>query len=122
MRFMIIRKADQQTEAGVPPNDELLAEMGKYIVEMAGAGVLRAGDGLQRSATGARVRFHQGKPTVTDGPFAEPSELIAFFSIIEVSSREEAIEWVKRWPAMDGGGEVELELRQIFDDDDDEWR
>jgi hypothetical protein len=79
---------------------------------------MRGGDGLQPSSKGARVKFSGGKPAVVDGPFTETKELIAGFSIIEVSSKEEAIAWVKRWPAMDGGGEVEIEIRQIFEADD----
>src|SRR5919199_1142357 len=118
MRFMIIRKADKQTEAGVLPNTELLEAMGKYMGEMVDAGVLRAGEGLHPSAKGARVKFHKGKPTVIDGPFTEAKELIAGYAIIEVKSKAEALEWVKRWPALDGDGEIELELRQIFEEED----
>ena len=118
MRFMILRKADQQTEASVMPSEELLGAMGKYMEEMAKAGVLLAGEGLQPSAKGARVKFSGGKPTVTDGPFAEAKEIIAGFSMIEVQSKEEAIEWCKRWPALDGDGEVELEIRQVFEAED----
>jgi hypothetical protein len=115
MRFMIIRKADRNTEAGVMPRTELFAAMGKYNEELAKAGILRAGEGLQPSSKGARVRFSNGKPVVTDGPFAETRELIAGFLLIEVKSKDEALEWVKRWPALDGDGEVELELRQVFE-------
>jgi hypothetical protein len=117
MRFMIIRKADEQTEAGVMPSEELLTVMGSYMQEMVDAGVMLAGDGLQPSAKGARVSFADGTPTVTDGPFAEAKELVAGFCIIEVESREAAIEWVKRWPAeLDNNPEIEI--RQVFEDDD----
>lgn len=115
---MIIRKADDETEAGVLPSQELLAAMGAYNAELAEAGVLRAGEGLRPSAKGAKVKFSGGKPHVIDGPFTETKELIAGFTIIEVESYEEALEWVKRWPSLDGHGEVELELRRIFEADD----
>ncbi|HEX8849764.1 MAG TPA: YciI family protein [Gemmatimonadaceae bacterium] len=115
MRFMIIRKADADTEAGVMPKTELLEAMGSYMAEMEKAGILRGGDGLHPSAKGARVKFHKGKPTVIDGPFAEAKELIAGYAIIDVPSREDAIAWVKRWPALDGNGEVELEIRPFFE-------
>ncbi|WP_406695295.1 YciI family protein [Singulisphaera sp. Ch08] len=115
MRFMIIRKADKDTEAGVLPSEELLAAMVKYNEELVRAGVLLAGEGLQPSAKGARVKFSGGKPSVIDGPFAETKELVAGFTMIEVKSKEEALEWVKRWPALDGNGEVEIELRQIYE-------
>src|SRR5437763_1045123 len=81
-------------------------------------GVMQAGEGLQPSAKGARIRFRDGKPTVVDGPFTETKELIAGFTIIQVASRAEAIDWVKRWPARDGDGNVELELRQVFEAED----
>lgn len=118
MRFMIIRKADQETEAGVMPGEELLTVMTQYMEEMGKAGVLVAGEGLHPSVKGARVKFSRGKPTVTDGPFTETKELIAGYSIIDVKSREEAIEWAKRWPPLDAHGELELEIRQIFEADD----
>jgi hypothetical protein len=118
MRFMIIRKADRETEAGVLPTEALVTAMLKYNEEMVNAGVMRAGDGLQPTSKGARIKFSKGKPTVTDGPFAEAKELIAGYSIIEVKSKEEAISWLKRWPTLDGDGEVELELRQLFEADD----
>ena len=116
MRFMIIRKADENTEAGVLPSRELLAAMGRYVEEMVRAGVLLAGEGLQPSAKGTRVTFRGGRATVTDGPFTETKELIAGFNLIEVGSREEAVEWVRRWPAEDG--DVEIEIRQVFEADD----
>lgn len=115
MRFMIIRKADRHTEAGELPSEELIAAMGRYNEELVKAGIMLAGEGLQPSVKGARIKFSGGKPQVTDGPFAEAKELIAGFTMIEVRSREEALEWVKRWPSLDGGGEVELELRQVYE-------
>jgi hypothetical protein len=114
MRFMIIRKADADTEAGVMPTEEQIATMTAYNEELLKAGVLLAGEGLHPSAKGARIVFRGGTPTVIDGPFTEAKELIAGFTMIEVSSREEALEWVKRWPEAD----VELELRQVFSDED----
>jgi hypothetical protein len=118
MRFMIIRKADAETEAGVMPSQELLEAMMKYNEEMVNAGVMLSGDGLQPSSKGARVKFVNGKPTVIDGPFAETKELIAGYSVIQVKSKEEAIEWVKRWPKIDAGGNVELEIRPYFEAED----
>jgi hypothetical protein len=118
MRFMIIRKADKDTEAGKLPDEALLGAMMRYNEEMVKAGVMLAGDGLQPSSKGARVKFKGGKPTVIDGPFAETKELIAGFSMIRVKSREEAIEWLKRWPTEDANGEVELELRQVYEAED----
>ena len=118
MRFMIMRKADEETEAGVLPGAELLEAMLKYNEELAKAGVMLDGVGLQASSKGARVKFSGGKPAVTDGPFAETKELIAGFTMIQVNSKEEAIEWVKRWPAIDGHGEVEIEIRQLFEAED----
>ena len=118
MRFMIIRKADKDTEAYVMPTERLLAEMGKYMEEMANAGVLLAGEGLHPSSKGSRVKFSGGKPSVMDGPFAETKELIAGYSLIQVNSKAEAVEWAKRWPALDGDGDVELEIRQVFEAED----
>ena len=118
MRFMIIRKADEKTEAGIMPSAELLAVMGQYVEEMAKAGIFVAGDGVQPSAKGARVKFSGGKPTIVDGPFAETKELMGGYCIMRVNSKEEAIEWVKRWPAMDGDGNLEFEIRQIFEVED----
>jgi hypothetical protein len=115
---MIIRKADAQTEAGVMPTHELLEKMGKYMEEMGNAGILLGGDGLQPTSKGCRVKFTAGKPTVIDGPFAETKELIAGYCIIQVKSKEEAIDWVKRWPAIDGDGNLELEIRPYFEADD----
>jgi hypothetical protein len=118
MRFMIIRKADEQTEAGVMPSKELLTAMGQYMEDLVKAGVLLAGEGLHPSSKGSRIRFSGGKPTVTDGPFTEAKEMIAGFTLIQAKSRDEALEWVKRWPALDGDGAVELELRQVFEAED----
>ena len=115
MRFMVIRKADQDTEAGMMPSEELLTAMGKYVEEMVKAGVMLSGEGLKPSSRGARVKFSGGKPVVIDGPFAEAKELIAGVSVIEVGSKEEAIEWVKRWPPIDGNGEVEIEIREFYE-------
>jgi hypothetical protein len=92
--------------------------MGKYMEELANAGVLLEGEGLHPSSKASRIKFSKGKPYVVDGPFAEAKELIAGYSIIKVNSREEAIEWTKRWPALDADGEVELEIRQIFEAED----
>ncbi|HYW08050.1 MAG TPA: YciI family protein, partial [Longimicrobium sp.] len=118
MRFMIIRKADADTEAAAMPTAKLFEEMGAYNEEMVNAGVMLSGDGLLPSSRGARIRFQNGTPTITDGPFAEAKELIAGFTIIQVASREEALEWVRRWPTSDGNGNVELELRQIAEAED----
>jgi hypothetical protein len=118
MRFMVIVKANKDSEAGVMPSQELLTDMGKYNEELAKAGVLLAGEGLQPSSKGARVRFSGTKRTVIDGPFSETKELIAGFWLIQTRSREEALEWVKRAPNPFPGGESELEVRQVFEADD----
>src|SRR5947207_8017677 len=115
MRFMVIVKADKNSEAGVLPSKELLAAMGKYNEELVKAGVMLAGEGLHPTSKGARVRFDGAKRTVIDGPFTEAKELVAGYWIWECASRDEAIEWLKRAP-FDGG--VEIELRQIFEADD----
>ena len=117
MRFMIIVKADAKSEAGEMPSERLLTEMGKYNEELVKAGILLAGEGLHPSSKGARVRFSGTKRTVVDGPFAETKDLVAGFWLIEVSSKEEAIEWVKRIPNPDGG-ESEVEIRQVFEAED----
>ncbi|GJL52284.1 MAG: hypothetical protein NPIRA01_35110 [Nitrospirales bacterium] len=117
MRFMIIVKATKDSEAGVMPSKQLLAEMGTFNEELVKAGVMLAGEGLQSSATGARVKFSGDKRTVIDGPFAETKELIAGFWIWQVKSKEEAIDWVKRCPNPHAG-ESEIEIRQIFEADD----
>ena len=118
MRVMVIVKATSESEAGVLPSAELLTEMGKFNEELVKAGVMLAGEGLQSSSKGVRVRFGGGKGAVIDGPFTETKELIAGFSIIQVGSRQEALDWIKRWPASDAGGNVELELRQVYEAED----
>jgi len=117
MRFMILVKASKASEAGQMPSERLLAEMGKYNEELMKAGVLRAGEGLHPSAKGARVRFSGATRTVVDGPFPETSQLVAGFWMIEVKSRDEAIEWVKRCPNPHEG-ESEIEIRQVFEAED----
>src|ERR1700682_37448 len=101
MRFMLLRKADRKTEAGILPDAKLLAVMGSFMEEMVKAGVLLGGEGLHPSAKGARAGFAAGKPIVTDGPFTPAGELLGGFCLIQVKSKEEAIDWVKRWPALD---------------------
>ena len=117
MRFMILVKANKDTEAGVLPSEQLLAEMGNFNEELVKAGVLLAGEGLQPSSKGARVKFSGSKRTVIDGPFAEVKELIAGFWLIDVKSKEQAIEWVKRIPNPTGE-ESEIEIRQVFEAED----
>ncbi|MEA2713000.1 MAG: hypothetical protein QOK27_961 [Gemmatimonadales bacterium] len=114
MRFMVIVKADKDSEAGVLPSHELLAEMGKFNEELVKAGVMLAGEGLQASSKGARVRFSGNKRTVIDGPFTETKELVAGFWLWQVRSKEEAIEWLKRAPFREG----EVEIRQVFEAED----
>jgi hypothetical protein len=114
---MIIVKATRDSEAGALPSEELLTAMGKYNEELAKAGILLAGEGLQPSSKGARVRFSGPKRTVVDGPFAETKELIAGFWMWKVKSKEEAIEWVKRCPNP-MPGDSEIELRQVFEAED----
>ena len=115
MRVMVIVKADNNSEAGILPNQELLAKMGKYNEELVKAGVMLAGEGLQSSTKGKRVKFSGEKRTVTDGPFAETKELIAGFWLWQVRTIDEAIEWLKRAP-FDGGTEVEI--RRVFEAED----
>jgi hypothetical protein len=117
MRFMVMVRADKNTEAGVLPSEELLTKMGKYNEELVKAGVMLAGEGLQPSSKGARVRFSGEKRTVIDGPFTEAKELIAGFWMLQVKSLEEAIEWVKRCPNP-LEGESEIEIRQVFEASD----
>ena len=117
MRFMIIVKATRDSEAGALPSGELLSAMGRYNEELAKAGILLAGEGLQPSSKGARVRFSGSKRTVFDGPFAETKELIAGFWMWKVKSKEEAIEWVKRCPNP-MPGDSEIEIRQVFEAED----
>ena len=117
MRVMVIVKANKDTEAGVMPSEQLLTEMGKYNEELVNAGVMLAGEGLQPSSKGARVRFSGSRRTVIDGPFAETKELIAGYWLWQVKSKEEAIEWVKRCPNT-MPGESEIEIRQVFEAED----
>ena len=114
MRFMVMIKSDEETEGGVMPSEEELTAMGKYNEELVKAGVMLAGEGLHPSSKGARVTFSGGQPTVIDGPFAESKELIAGFWLLEVKSKEEAIEWVKRVPYTEGV-ETTIEIRQVFE-------
>ena len=114
MRVMVIVKATDESEAGVLPDEKILTEMGKYNEELVKAGVMLAGEGLQPSSKGARVKFDGGKRTVIDGPFAETKELIAGFWLWQVKSMEEAIEWLKRAPFQEG----EVEIRQVFETED----
>jgi len=117
MRFMVMIKANPESEAGVLPSEELLTAMQRYNEELARAGVLLAGEGLHPSSKGARVRFSGGRTSVVDGPFTETKELVAGFWIMQVKSLAEAIEWVKRIPQSDGE-EGEIEIRQVFEADD----
>jgi hypothetical protein len=117
MRFMVIVKASPESEAGKMPSEKLLAEMGKFNEELVKAGVLLAGEGLHPSSKGVRIRFSGDKRTVIDGPFTETKELVAGFWLIQVKSKEEAIEWMKRCPnPMEGDSEIEI--RQVFEADD----
>ena len=118
MRFMVIVKATKDSEAGVMPSQELLTDMGNFNEELVKAGIMLAGDGLQPSSKGARVRFAGGQRTVIDGPFAETKELIAGFWMWQCKSLAEAIEWVKRCPNPHPGSESEIEIRQVFELDD----
>jgi len=114
MRFMLIVKATDQSEAGVLPSEKELADMAKFNEEMIKSGMMLAGEGLQASSKGARVKFAGGKPTVVDGPFTETKELIAGFWLIQAKSRQEAVEWARRVPFVDG----EVEVRQVFELED----
>ena len=117
MRFMVMVKATKDSEAGVMPTEQMLAEMGQYNEELVKAGVMLAGEGLHPSSKGARVRFSGDKRTVIDGPFSETKELVAGFWLFQVKSKEEAIEWVKRCPNP-MPGESEIEIRQVFEAED----
>jgi hypothetical protein len=114
MRFMVIVKANKDSEAGVLPNTKILTEMGKFNEELVKAGVMLAGEGLHPSSKGARIRFSGGKRTVIDGPFTETKELVAGFWLWQVKSKAEAIEWLKRAPF----DQTEVEIRQVFEADD----
>ncbi|TDV57132.1 YciI family protein [Actinophytocola oryzae] len=119
MRFMVIRKADEETEAGVLPSTELLDAMGRYNEELVKAGVMLSGSGLMASDRGARLHFDgAGSTTVTDGPFAEAKELVAGYSIVRADSLAEVIEWVLKWPVEDGHGNAEIEIRQVVEAED----
>ena len=118
MRFMIIVKASPESEAGKMPDERMLSEMGKFNEELVKAGVMLAGEGLQPSSKGARVRFSGNKRTVIDGPFAETKELVAGFWILQCKSKEECVEWIKRCPNPMPGQESEIEIRQIFEAED----
>jgi hypothetical protein len=114
MRFMVIVKANKESEAGVLPDEKMLTEMGKYNEALVKAGVMLAGEGIQASSKGARVRFEGKKRTVIDGPFAETKELVAGFWVWQMKSKAEAIEWLKRAPFQEG----EVEIRQVFENED----
>jgi hypothetical protein len=119
MRFMIIIKASRESEAGVMPEDQLVAEMGKFHEELAKAGVLIDGSGLQPSSKGWRVQYRGGQRTLVDGPFAETKELIAGYTLIQTRTRDEAIAWTKRYPnPAHRGADCEIEVRQLFELDD----
>ena len=118
MRFMVIVKASQESEAGVLPSQELLTEMGKFNEELVKAGVMLAGEGLHASSKGARVRFDGAKRAVIDGPFSETKELIAGYWIWQVRSLDEAIEWAKRCPSPHGSPDFEIEVRPLYDAED----
>jgi hypothetical protein len=118
VRFMIIVKANKDSEAGVLPEEKLIAEMATYHEQLAKAGVLLDASGLQPSSKGARITFSGGKRTVIDGPFTETKELIAGYTLIQVKSREEAMEWAKRFPSPMGDKDGEIEIRQLYELDD----
>lgn len=113
MQFMVIRKADAETESGVMPSKQLIDDMTSYNEKLVKSGAMKSGAGLLASSRGARVSFSKGKPTVIDGPFAEAKELIAGYSIIEAKSLAEVIELVKQWPQSDGHGNVQIEIRPL---------
>jgi hypothetical protein len=115
MRFMVLVKANKDSEAGVMPTEQMLTEMGKFNEELVNAGVMLAGEGLHPSSKGVRIRFGEGKRTVIDGPFAETKELLAGVWLMQVKSKEEVIEWIKRAPFPEG---EEIEIRQVFEADD----
>lgn len=118
MRFMVIRKADEETEAGVLPTTELIEAMGDYMEKAVKAGIMISGDGLHPSSKARRVKFSGGKPKIIDGPFTEAKELVGGYSIIEVPSMQAAIEWVKGWPTEDAHGDVEIDIFPILTEDD----
>ncbi len=118
MRFMVMVKATKESEAGVMPSEKLLTEMGKFNEELVKAGAMLAGEGLHPSSKGARVRFSGNKRTVIDGPFTETKELVAGFWLLQLKSKQEAIEWMKRCPNPFETGESEIEIRQVFEAED----
>jgi hypothetical protein len=117
MRFMVMIKANRDTEAGVMPSEDILAAMGQYNEELVNAGVMLGGEGLHPSSRGARVRFNEGQTSVVDGPFAETRELIAGYWIFQTASLQDAVDWVKRCPSS-AVGDSEIEIRQIFEAED----
>jgi hypothetical protein len=118
MRFMIIRKGDAETEAGAMPSRELAEKMMAYHEEMGRHLKILGGDGLKPTSAGAKVRFRKKKPMVIDGPFTETKEIIAGYTLVEADSLAEVLEWAKRWPCLDGDGNVELEIRPLYEIDD----
>ncbi len=118
MQFMVIRKADAETEAGAMPSPQLIDDMTSYNEKLVARGAMKQGAGLMPSSRGARVSFSDGRPTVVDGPFAEARELVAGYSIIEAASLAEVIEMVKDWPVSDGHGNVQIEIRQLITAED----
>src|SRR6476660_4606225 len=118
MRYMVLVKATKESEAGVMPSEQLLNEMGRFNAELVKAGVLLAGEGLAPSSQGARVKFKGKDRTVVDGPFAETKELVSGFWILQVKSKEEAVEWIKRCPNPFPNGEAEIEIRRVFEAED----
>jgi hypothetical protein len=118
MQFLVIRKADAETEAGVLPSEQLIDDMTSYNEGLVRSGAMKSGAGLMPSSRGARVSFSGGRPRVIDGPFAESKELVAGFSIVEAGSLAEVVEMVKQWPQSDGHGNVQIEIRQIITADD----
>lgn len=118
MRFMIIRRADEETEAGVQPSVELIDAMSRYNEELVKAGVMLDGAGLHPSSAGVVVEFSGGRTSVIDGPFTEAKELIAGYTMVKADSLQDVIELVKRWPKLDGGGNVEIEIRQVGETED----
>jgi hypothetical protein len=118
MRFMIIRKGDAETEAGTMPTRELAEKMMAYHEEMGRDLKILGGDGLKPTSAGAKVKFRKGKPLVVDGPFTETKEVIAGYTVVEARSLEQVLKWAERWPCLDGDGNVELEIRQLYELDD----
>lgn len=118
MRFMIIRKGDAETEAGAPPSRELAEAMMAHHEEMGRDLRILGGDGLKPTSAGAKVKFRKGKPFVTDGPFTETKEIVAGYTLVEADSLEAVLVWVRRWPALDANGEVELEVRPLYEIED----